>query len=294
MRRLTALAVIAGLLAAAYGFANPAPRVLAFSTPLGVGERLSYNVSFSFLRVGSGEMSVVELDSIGSHPVWHAVLVLRGGIPFFSVNDSTSSWFDTASFSSRRFTQRLREGRYHADRDFRIDPERRVYTANGGEQQKSMVDPLDDVSFVYFLRTLTLTPDNVYTFHRYFRPEGNPVVIRVIRRERITVPAGTFNALLIEPRITTQGIFSENGRAQLWLSDDSARVLLQLKSKLSFGSINLYLKEVIAPHQSPRGASTRSRSLATSIATLREAARRTGFRTEDAVEAPDGRRWIQR
>src|SRR5712691_7494870 len=126
---------IASLLAAAYAFANPARRVVAFSTPFAVGERLSYNVSFSVIRVGSGEMSVVELDSMSSRPVWHAVLALRGGIPFFRVNDSTSSWFDTASFSSRRFTQRLREGRYRADRDFRIDPERRIYTANGGDQQ---------------------------------------------------------------------------------------------------------------------------------------------------------------
>ena len=247
MRRCIAVAVIAGLLVAAYGFTSATRRVVAFSTPFGVGERLSYNVNFSFLHVGSGEMSVVALDTVSAHPVWHAVLALRGGMAFFRVNDSTSSWFDTVSFSSRRFTQRLREGRYHADRDFNIDPERRVYTAKGGAEKPSVVDPLDDVSFVYFLRTLSLTPGNSYTFHRYFQPEGNPVVIHVIRREQISVPAGTFNALLIEPRITARGVFSENGRAQLWLSDDSARVLLQLKSKLSFGSINLYLKQVTAP-----------------------------------------------
>src|SRR5437660_3366815 len=127
MRRITALAVIAGLLAAAYGFANPARRVVALSAPFGVGEQLSYIVSFCSFHVVSGEMSVVAFDTVSAHPVWHAVLALRGGMPFFRVNDSTSSWFDTASFSSRRFTQRLREGRYHADRDFRIDPERRVY-----------------------------------------------------------------------------------------------------------------------------------------------------------------------
>ena len=247
MRRHYTFAAVAGLSIAAFGFATPTPRAVGRVTPFGVGERLTYDVSFSFIRVGSGEMAVVGLDTIGSHPVWHAVLALRGGMPFFRVNDSSSSWFDTTSFSSRRFTQRLREGRYHADRDFRIDPERGVYSPNDGAEQPSVIDPLDDVSFVYFLRTLSLEPDHSYTFHRYFQPEGNPVVIRVIRREQITVPAGTFNALLVEPRITTQGIFSENGRAQLWLSDDSARVLLQLKSKLSFGSINLYLKQVSAP-----------------------------------------------
>src|SRR6266567_3028695 len=50
-----------------------------------VGDPLSYNVNFSFLHVGSGEMSVVALDTVSAHPVWHAVLALRGGMAFFRV-----------------------------------------------------------------------------------------------------------------------------------------------------------------------------------------------------------------
>jgi hypothetical protein len=72
-------------------------------------------------------------------------------------------------------------------------------------------------------------------------------VIRVVRRERIVVPAGTFNAIVVQPEITTSGIFSKDGRAEVWFTDDSSRVLLQLKSKLSFGSINLYLTKIERP-----------------------------------------------
>jgi hypothetical protein len=86
----------------------------------------------------------------------------------------------------------------------------------------------------------------------YFQPEGNRVTIRVIKRERIQVPAGEFDAMLIQPEITTSGIFSKNGQARVWLSDDSSRTLLQLKSRLSFGSINLYLNQIIgAPRTKP-------------------------------------------
>jgi Protein of unknown function (DUF3108) len=45
--------------------------------------------------------------------------------------------------------------------------------------------------------------------------------------------------------IKTKGIFSENGHAEIWLSDDDNRIMLQLKSKLSFGSLNLYLKSYL-------------------------------------------------
>jgi hypothetical protein len=102
-------------------------------------------------------------------------------------------------------------------------------------------NPLDDGSFIYFLRTIPLTVCETYTFERYFLPDRNPVTIRVLRRERIRVPAGEFNALVIQPVIKSKGIFSENGHAEVWLSDDDARIMLQMKSALSFGSLNLYL-----------------------------------------------------
>ena len=78
--------------------------------------------------------------------------------------------------------------------------------------------------------------------HPRQRPDRNPVKITVLRRERIKVPAGTFDAIVIRPSIKTKGIFSENGHAEIWLSDDERHIMLQLKSKLSFGSLNLYLK----------------------------------------------------
>jgi hypothetical protein len=63
----------------------------------------------------------------------------------------------------------------------------------------------------------------------------------VLRREHIKVPAGEFDAIVVRPIIKTKGIFSEGGRAEIWLSDDTNRIMLQMKSKLPFGSLNLYL-----------------------------------------------------
>ncbi|MEO7084106.1 MAG: DUF3108 domain-containing protein [Gemmatimonadaceae bacterium] len=208
------------------------------------GEHLEYSVSFGRLHVGSGSMSLDGLDSAGAHAMWHAVLTVSGGVPLFRVNDTISSWFDMGTFVSRRFLQRIHEGRYKANRDFIMDPSGPTYTKNGGPAVPSSADPLDDVSLIYFVRTLPLATGERYELPRYFQPEGNPVVIHVLRREQVTVPAGTFAAIVIQPEITSSGIFSQNGHAQLWFSDDSSRVLLQMKAGLSFGSINLYLKHV--------------------------------------------------
>jgi Protein of unknown function (DUF3108) len=206
------------------------PRLSEPKGPLSRGERLTYDVKFGFLPVGHGAMLLAGIDTVRGHVAWRAVFTISGGTLFFKVRDSTESWFDTASLSSLRFVQRLREGRYHADSDKAEVP--------------SVRQPLDEVSFIYFLRTVPLEVGHNYRFDRYFQPEGNPIIIRVLRRERVTVPAGTFNAIVVQPQITTQGIFSEKGRAEVWLADDSTRILLQMKSRLSFGSLNLYLNKI--------------------------------------------------
>ena len=110
-----------------------------------------------------------------------------------------------------------------------------------------MDDPLDEGGFLYFVRTIPLVVGQSYEFHRYFMPDRNPVRLKVLRKERVTVPAGTYNAIVVQPIIKTKGIFSEKGQAEVWLSDDSSRILLQVKSKLSFGSLNLYLKSYTPP-----------------------------------------------
>src|SRR5206468_12419977 len=80
-----------------------------------------------------------------------------------------------------------------------------------------------------------------YQFARCCGAERSPVAVRVLRRERVRVPAGELCAIGVQPIIKTKGIFSEGGRAEVWLSDDADRIMVQMKSKLSFGSLNLYL-----------------------------------------------------
>lgn len=186
-------------------------------------------------------MLLAGIDTVRGHIAWRAIFTISGGTLFFKVRDSTVSWFDTATLSSHRFVQHIREGRYHADRDYQIYPERATYARFDQPEVPSVPEPLDDASFLYFLRTVPLEVGRVYEFNRYFQPEGNPIVIHVLRRERVTVPAGTFNAIVVQPQITTGGIFSRKGHAEVWLADDSTHMMLQLKSHVAFGSLNLYL-----------------------------------------------------
>ena len=219
------------------------------SRPFVPGERLSYDVYFGAIKVGTGSMEVRGIDTVRGRPAYHTAFSLTGGIPFYKVDDVFESWFATDDLASLRFNQDQNEGTKERQHRYEIYPERRTYDdlSDQEPEQPSVADPLDDGSFVYFVRTVPLEVGRTYEFQRYFKPDRNPVTIRVERRERVKVPAGTFDAIVIQPVIKTKGVFSESGHAELWISDDDRRVILQMKSQLSFGSLDLYLTNIQRP-----------------------------------------------
>ncbi len=245
--RYAALAVLA-LPVAARGPIHSTSHSTRAAVPFAVGERMDYDVKFGILKVGTGSMEVAPMDTVRGREAWHTRFNVHGGTFFYRVDDRLESWMDVSSLASLRHVQLLSEGSRDRERRFEIYPDRGVFTESGkGGEQPTVPEPLDDGSFLYFLRTIPLEVGHQYTFDRYFRPDRNPVIVRVLRKERVTVPAGTFNAIVVQPIIRTKGIFSEGGQAQIWLSDDASRMMLQMKSKLSFGSLNLYLTSYRTP-----------------------------------------------
>jgi hypothetical protein len=234
--------LMADMLAIVVALTGPVEPIHQVPVPFSVGERLEYDVKFGVLKVGSGRMEVVGIEEVRGRQAWHTSFTVKGGTFFYKVNDRLESWIDTETFASLRHHQDLQEGKRDRERRFEIFPDQLVYTENEGPELDTVRDPLDDGSFLYFIRTVPLSVGQTYDFPRYFKPDRNPVRVRVLRKESVKVPAGRFDAIVIQPIIKSKGIFSENGRAEIWLSDDDRRMMLQLKSNLSFGTLNLYLK----------------------------------------------------
>ena len=226
--------------------APPASRVVASfeEPPFAVGEKLTYNAKINFLHVGSGTMTVVGIEDVRGRTAYHTSFRVKGRMLFFSVNDQYESWFDTTTFASLRYQQNIDEGSYEAKRQYDMFPERQTYSENGGPEQPGVSQPLDDGSFIYFVRTLALDTGQTHEFNRYFKPDRNPVRLQVLRKERIRVPAGEFNAIVVRPSIKTKGIFSESSNAEIWFSDDSLRLMLRMRSGLPFGTLQLELKDI--------------------------------------------------
>ncbi|HEX8946391.1 MAG TPA: DUF3108 domain-containing protein [Gemmatimonadaceae bacterium] len=240
MKRGLGRSLVVALLLALPASAQESTHVAA-RVPFGVGERLEFDIRFGKLHVGTGTMEVLPLDTVRGRDAWHTMFRLSGGIPFYHVNDQYEDWFDTHTLSSLRYWQDIDEGNYEPKRHYEIFPERKEYIENDNPPQMSVARPLDEGSFLYFLRTVPLRVGMDTSFNDYFRAERNPVRFKVLRRDTIDVPAGRFSAIVIQP-IFESKLFSEGGHAEIWLSDDENRIMLQMKSHVRFGSLNLYLK----------------------------------------------------
>jgi hypothetical protein len=214
-----------------------------------VGERAIYDVELRGRQVGTGSFQVIGHETIDGQNTVHAALEVKGGVLFAKVNDRFDSWFDPHRFVSRRFVQNQRELRHTRQRNYDITPDSGTYreTLSGRVDSLATSEPLDDVSFLFYVRTLPLRVGDVDTIPRYFKA-GRDVIIRVIGKRTITVPAGTFETIVVQPTITNaSGLLGQGGKAEVYFTDDSARTLVMLKSHVPvLGSLSLLLREVNA------------------------------------------------
>src|SRR6185436_1073676 len=90
----------------------------------------------------------------------------------------------------------------HHTEDVEMDADGRSWRTADGRAGTSPTDqPLDELSFIYMLRTLSLGDDSVVTFNRHFDPERNPTVVRSLGAGSVKTDAGTFATREIEMRV---------------------------------------------------------------------------------------------
>jgi len=230
------------------GFAEP--------WPFEVGERAEYDVTFGPVRVGRGLLAVEAVDTVRGTPAYRLAFEIEGGPFFYKIDDRTVSWLATDPYRSLRFEQILKEGGYERHRRYELDHEAATSTREDWDEELGEYRPhaterdvpipagaLDEISYLYLIRTLPLEVGRTYSFDDYFEDDGNPVVIRVLRRERVRLRAGTFETIVVQPVIQTEGIFGEGGEGEVYISDDERRLVVMIKSRKWAGELTMYLRD---------------------------------------------------
>jgi hypothetical protein len=221
--------------------ASNAPSTLPFQ----VGERLTYDAKVNSISAGKAYLSVEGMENVRGVGTFHTVFDVKGRVLFKKFANHYESWFDTTTLVTMRHLQKTDD----VDKHYEFYPDRKIYIKNNdGIENPSVSMPLDEASFLFYLRTVPLEVGTTLTVDRYYHAAKNPIQISVVRRERIKVPAGEFDAFVLKPVIKSNGLFSVKSDAEVWLANDRGHTLLKLKSKLPLGTLYLELRSIDLPN----------------------------------------------
>jgi hypothetical protein len=246
--RPTAVVAQSGTAAAAVAARSAEPAL-----PFAIGERLTYSARVSrFGRVGEAVMWIEGPDDVRGTSTYDLRFDFRARVGVLKAEDRTESWLDPRRMASLQFHKHERHPLSRHDEQVSMYPDEHRWQAADGESGLSTSDaPLDELSFMYFIRTLPLARDTVFEFNRHFDAARNPTTVRVVRREDVTTAAGEFHTVLVEMRVRDPRRYRGEGVIRINLSDDDLRLPVRIVSSMPvIGTATLTLESHVgAPRQ---------------------------------------------
>ncbi len=206
----------------------------AVTRPFFVGERLSYRVRVAKVgNVGRVAMWVEGPVDVRGTSTYLLRFDFKARVGPVKAVDRTWSWIDPLRMAVHRFKKHERHPLSHHDEEVELYPAEHRWQAADGEHGASPGDAsLDELSFMYFIRTLAFTPDTVYRFDRHFDAARNPTTVRVVQRETVTTGAGEFRTVLLEMRVKDPRRYKGEGVIRINVTDDACRIPVRIRSTM--------------------------------------------------------------
>lgn len=210
--------------------------------PFLVGEVLTYRVNVSRGgNIGRGEMRVEGPVSERGVVTWRLVSEMKAKRGFVRATDKTTSWLDPVRFASTRFEKRERHPLSSSDEVVEIDAANGTYRETSTEhkspseadpQTLGAPDPLDELSFLYFLRTLPLDRDGAFHFNRHFDEARNPTLVSVGAEETVETPLGSFHTRIVVMHVRDPRHFKGIGLIKVNIDTSACRLPVRIISKM--------------------------------------------------------------
>jgi hypothetical protein len=208
----------------------------AAARPFAVGESLTYRVRVGkFGDVGRGAMWVDGPVEVRGQSAYLLRFEFATRVGLVKVANRTESWIDPVTMATLRFHKHERQPLNSHDQRVELYPDQRRWEAADGTTGRSPCEhPLDELSYLYYLRTLPLPDDTTFTFAHHYDAARNPTVVRVLGRETVSTPAGEFRTVAVEMRVRDGRHYKGDGGGVLRinLSDDPRRLLVRMQSQM--------------------------------------------------------------
>jgi len=214
--------------------------------PFQIGERLTYNVSFTGITAGQASLEVVNDTVVNNYHQLHIRFKARTTFPvssIYTINDQVDTWLDSKYLYTKKLTKNIREGNYINDSYTIIDYDQLIAITNG---DTIIIDQFlrDSYSLFYFLRTIPLIIGEIIDFTAFDGKKITPFQVITKTKETINTMAGTFPCLVVKPFREGTTLLKNKGDMMIWFSDDKIRLPIQIRIKLKYGSMLLKLKDI--------------------------------------------------
>lgn len=211
-----------------------------------IPERLEYDISYGFFEVGTSSMETLNnIDGTVS-------IITRAHSndwmdKLYPVDDYAEAVLeDFDSLRPIKYTLKTREGKGRKHREVFFDHQQNKATYN--DYLKDIThdydipdEVFDPLAAFYYTRRVPLVPGQSASVPMFDSRKAWDLEVKVIKRDKIKVPAGTFDTVLISPVMQSEGIFSRTGDMYIWVTDDERRIPVLIKSKVLVGSIKVKL-----------------------------------------------------
>jgi hypothetical protein len=222
-----------------------APRIEAFAP----GETLTYDVSWSDrVKAGSATMEVRGERLADGRDVLRFIVTSHtvGALGrLYPIGDMVQSVFDPVSMQSLSYTSLETHGQKTRRKSLDFNHDKRKVTIALNEDPLRTYDipdrVQDNLSSLYYLRTQKdFVAGTPITFDS-FDSERTAVEIQILGREQVKTPAGEFSTIKVK---AFKGLFMSEGEIFVWLTDDSRKIPVMMKSTLKFGTLVFTLADL--------------------------------------------------
>jgi hypothetical protein len=213
----------------------------------GLGEKLEYKVGYQFVKAGDAYFHIqpksVMYKGRPCYDIRFEVRSLKSLDWLYRVHDLYRTIVDIDGIYPYYFEQRIREGGYSRDA--------KAYFDHSGKKamvgEKIFPFPTfshDIVSAFFFVRTMDLQTKKkgeVIQMKNFVDDSTYTLGVKIHGKQTVTVEAGTFECIVIEPMVTKGGLFKSEGKILIWVTDDERKIPVKVSTKVLIGAIEAEL-----------------------------------------------------
>jgi hypothetical protein len=207
--------------------------------PFKVGEQLNYRVYLGKSTTPIGSLNF-EIKTRGRFFNRDGLQIIAsaetsGSVPI-AIKDQITSYVDPATLLPFRTELNYSEGKWRQTRNYNLDQDRGVATAEGTRERVEIpVGTHDLVSTFYSLRTFDLTPKKSDSISAMAIHRLRVLTVTTVQREIIDLNGQKIPAIMLQ--ITTDDPQKDGMQIRLWVGDDARHLPLRITAVTELGAV---------------------------------------------------------